>query len=131
MFGSDKIRDLGASFKARLALLQAYWRTGESPNASHALDHGPKRISLACQWSVLEDHLQSEISRTQSVLQMQDTARLHLDAAHYALDRIAVELVDVMPSIVTIATVQPPRIYATSNRPVQANAEAEHAAVAA
>jgi len=130
MFGGDKIRDWVKGFEARLRMLQTYLLVGKNAKVSQPLVRMPKRLSLAGQWSVLEDHLQSDISRTQSVLQMQDTATLHLDAAHYALDRIAVELVDVMPSIMTIATVQPPRIYAKQDRLVETTAQEERALAA-
>lgn len=90
----------------------------------------PKRLSLSAQWEKVETHVQSDLDRTQSVLQMQDTATLHLDAAHYALDRIAIELIDVMPSIVTVATVQPPRIYAVPCAAANTDQHAEHAAAA-
>lgn len=116
MFGTDTYRDLFAALPERLTAFWSNWRAPNAPDVVTVVDHGPESMTLDRQWSKLEDHLQLEIARAQAVLDMQDTATLHLDAAHYALDRIAVELVDVMPSIAQIATVQPPRIYAASSQ---------------
>ena len=121
----DKIRDLIADFEDRTLALWSTLRAAKTTKVAKPSVVAPKRMSVANQWTALEDHLHSEMERAQSVLHMQDTATLHLDAAHYALDRIAVELVDVMPSIVTVATVQPPRIYTPLDRAEHTNAVLE------
>jgi len=108
----DNMRDLIAGLEDRFAAFWSSLVVSQSSKVSEPIAEAPKRVSVARQWTALEDHLHAEMERAQSVLQMQDTATLHLDAAHYALDRIAVELVDVMPSIMTVATVQPPRVSA-------------------
>lgn len=116
LLNADTYRDLVAVLKDRV---KTVWVTRRAPGGieeSPVVDRGPIPMTLACQWTKLEDHLHLEMARARSVREMQDTATLHLDAAHYALDRIAVELVDVMPSITQIATVQPPRVYTSSDR---------------
>ncbi len=130
MFSTDKIRALVADFEE---CLRAFWPNllaSDAAKVSEPVSDGPKRMSLSRQWTALEDHLHLEMARAQSVLQMQDTATIHLDAAHYALDRIAVELVDVMPSIMTVATVQPPRIYTPLDRTEPANVQIDHSIAA-
>ena len=70
----------------------------------------PTLMPVDGQWQRLESYLLDEMTRSQSVLQLQDTAALHLDAAHYALNRIAIELTDVMPSITEVTNVQATRV---------------------
>lgn len=65
----------------------------------------PEQLTLDRQWEQLESHMVQGMARTQAVFEMQDTATLHLDAARYSLDRIAIELVDVMPSITEVAPI--------------------------
>lgn len=70
----------------------------------------PMRLSTAMQWRRLEHVVLGNDHRTQSVIEMQDSARLHLDAAHYALDRMVVELADLIPSIANMAGSIPPGV---------------------
>lgn len=67
----------------------------------------PDRKDLGQQWASLSDYLDDQNDRAQALVDVQSTAARHLDAAHYALDRIALELVDVMPSIKSVARIEP------------------------
>lgn len=94
----------------------------------------PERLTEDQQWGRLEDFVTSEIDRHSQVMDMQDEAGRHLDAAHYALDRIAVELVDVMPSITALITAQPSQLVslaAVAKRDEQARTQQRERAQAA
>lgn len=67
----------------------------------------PERKSLDVQWRQLASYIDDQNHRAQALTDVQVTAGRHLDAAHYALDRIALELVDVMPSITQVARIEP------------------------
>lgn len=67
----------------------------------------PERKGLDQQWANLTHYLDDQNDRAQALVDVQSTAARHLDAAHYALDRIALELVDVMPSIKSVARIEP------------------------
>lgn len=66
-----------------------------------------RRTSLEHQWGKLSHYLDDQHERATALVEVQSTAARHLDAAHYALDRIALELVDVMPSITQVARIEP------------------------
>lgn len=126
-------RQLKERLAAKLAGQSLPLAKGKPRSNEPVVDAPPHHVSLNAQWTRLEGHLQTEMARTQSVLAMQDTAALHLDAAHYALDRIAIELVDVMPSIVDVADVDMDQIEAVRQETIASTGDgaAKRPAIAA
>lgn len=116
--GLSSLNDLVAGLADRLRASKA------EPLAEPSV---PARLTEEAQWICLEDVVHDDIARSHSVIDMQQSAERHLDAAHYALDRIAVELIDVMPSIAAIASIAPQRVvpfqaYRTASDPTPAPA---------
>ena len=98
-----QIRDFAARLSELRHGFHATWNRSQTPAPN---DHAPATLSLDSQWAMIETYVASNTTRSQSLLQMQDTVTRHLDAAQYALGRIAVELTDVMPTITEVATDQ-------------------------